>query len=119
MTSSATREYPLQSDSGLPPRTPRTPRTRQREQFTFGLLPEPEGRNKAFTVSLIINVSAIALVLIMSIFFVHHEVVQKQMEATQLLVPIQQVKPIRPIVRPKVQVTPPTVRVLEITFPTY
>jgi TonB family protein len=119
MTSSATREYAMQSDSGLPPRTPRAPRTRQREQFTFGLLPEPEGRNKAFTASLIINASAIALVLIMSIFFVHHEVVQKQMEATQLLVPIQQVKPMRPIVRPKVQVTPPTPDLLNRIAPKF
>lgn len=109
MTSSATREFPSRSDSGLPPRTPRTrERNPDRQKATFGLLPEPEGRNKAFTASLIINGSAIALILIMSIFYVHHQVVQKKMDTT-LLMPITPVKPIQPKVRvPKVQITPPT-----------
>jgi len=110
MTSFATKDYPLRSDSGLPPRTPRNrervPSTRQ--QATFGLLPEPEGRNKAFTVSLVINVSVIALILVMSIFFVHHQVVQKRLEATELLLPITKVKPIRPVVKVRPPIVPPT-----------
>ena len=73
MTSFATREHSVRPDTGLPPR-----RSRDRERVpssrqlaTFGLLPEPEGRNKSFIVSLIVNASAIALVLILSIFMVH------------------------------------------------
>ena len=109
MTSSATRDYPSRSDSGLPPRSPRTrERGTDRQLATFGLLPEPEGRNKAFTVSLIVNGVVIALILIMSIFFVHHQVVQKKLDATELLLPIKQVKTVRPIIRPKVVITPPT-----------
>lgn len=118
MTSSATREYPSRSDSGLPPRTPRT-RERVREQATFGLLPEPEGRNKSFTISLIINVSVIALVLIMSIFFVHHQVVQKQLEATELLLPVTPVKMARPVVRVKVPIVPPTPDLLNRIAPKF
>lgn len=121
MTSSATREFPSRSDSGLPPRTPRT-RERSasdRQLATFGLLPEPEGRNKAFTASLIINASAIALILILSIFFVHHQVVQKRLDATQLLLPIQQVKPIRPVIRPKVPIVPPTPDLLNKIAPKF
>lgn len=113
MTGSATREYPSRSDSGLPPRSVRNrergPSGRpERQQATFGLLPEPEGRNRAFTVSLIANATAIAIVLIMSIFFVHHQVVQKRLDATQLLLPIKPVKSVRPILRPKIPILPPT-----------
>lgn len=122
MTSSATREFPSRSNSGLPPRTPRT---RERSiadgQFsTFGLLPEPEGRNKAFTASLIINASVVALVLVLSIFFVHHQVVQKKLDATQLLLPITPVKPVRPVVRVKTPpITPPTPDLLNRIAPKF
>ena len=109
MTSIATSEFSAQSDSGLPPRAPRIRERANRQQATFGLLPEPEGRNKAFTVSLIVNVSVIVLVLIMSIYFVHNQVVQKKLDETQLLMPITKVKPIRPaVVQPKVPIVPPT-----------
>jgi TonB family protein len=109
MTSSATREFPSRSDSGLPPRTPRSRERGDRQLATFGLLPEPEGRNKAFTASLIVNGCVIALVLIMSIFFVHHQVVQKKLDATQLLLPVTPVKVTRPpVVRVKVPIIPPT-----------
>jgi TonB family protein len=121
MTSFA-EDQSLRADSGFSPRTPRSrePRTSNRQLATFGLLPEPEGRNKAFTVSLIINVSAIALVLIVSIFFVHHQVVEKRMEATQLLLPIKPVKPVRPVViRPKVPVVPPTPDLLNRIAPKF
>jgi TonB family protein len=83
------------------------------------LLPEPEGRNKAFTASLIINGSAIALILIMSIFYVHHQVVQKKLDTT-LLMPVTPVKPIQPKVRiPKVQITPPTPDLLNRIAPKF
>lgn len=111
MTSFATKEdRPSRSDSGRRPRRSevREPRTSTREFATFGLLPEPEGRNKAFTVSLIINVSVIALILVLSIMMVQHKIVQRQLEATQLLLPITPVKPVRPIVRPRVPIVPPT-----------
>lgn len=108
MTSFATSEHPIRSDAGLPPR-----RSRDRERApssrqlaTFGLLPEPEGRNKSFIVSLVINASAIALVLILSIFMVH-KVVQRPMVET-LLLPITPVKPVRTVVRVKPPIVPPT-----------
>ncbi len=119
MTSFA-REYASRSDSGLPsPRTPRVRERGERQQATFGLLPEPEGRNKAFTVSLVINASVIALVLILSIFFVHHQVVQQRLEATQLLLPVTPVKPIRPVIRPKVPIVPPTPDLLNRITPKF
>jgi len=122
MTSSATREFPTRPETGLP-RTPRTPRSRERgerQQATFGLLPEPEGRNKSFTISLIINVAVIVLVLILSVFFVHHQVVQQKLDATQLLLPVTRVKPLPPkIVRPKVQIVPPTPDLLNRIAPKF
>ena len=119
MTSSATREFPSRSDSGSP-RTPRSRDRGERQQATFGLLPEPEGRNKAFTASLIINSCVIALVLIMSVFFVHHQVVQKKLDATQLLLPITKVKPLTPkMVRPKIQIVPPTPDLLNRIAPKF
>jgi TonB family protein len=109
MTSFATREHSVRPDTGLPPRhsrdRERVPSSRQ--LATFGLLPEPEGRNKSFAVSLIINASAIALVLILSIFMVH-KVVQKPMVETDLLLPITPVKPVRPTIRVKPLIVPPT-----------
>ena len=109
MTSFATREHSVRPDTGLPPRRlrdrERVPSSRQ--LATFGLLPEPEGRNKSFIVSLIVNASAIALVLILSIFMVHR-VVQKPMIETNLLLPITPVKPVRPTIHVKPQIIPPT-----------
>lgn len=110
MTSFATKDHPSRSDSGLQPRRSeiRERRSSNREFMTFGLLPEPEGRNKAFTVSLIVNVSVIALILILSIMMVQHQIVQRQLDATQLLLPITPVKTVRPIIRPRVPIVPPT-----------
>ena len=119
MTSSATREY-SRSESGLPPRTPRSRERGDRQLATFGLLPEPEGRNKSFTISLIINSAVIALILIMSIFFVHHQVVQKRLDATQLLLPITPVKPLRPVVpKVKMPIVPPTPDLLNRIAPKF
>ena len=109
MTSFATREHSVRPDTGLPPR-----RSRDRERIpssrqlaTFGLLPEPEGRNKSFAVSLIVNASVIALFLILSVLMVH-QVVQKTVIETDLLLPITHVKPVRPTVRVKPSIVPPT-----------
>ncbi len=109
MTSFATREHSVRPDTGLPPR-----RSRDRERVpssrqlaTFGLLPEPEGRNKSFAVSLIVNASVIALFLMLSIFMVH-QVVQKPVIETDLLLPITHVKPVRPTVHVKPPIVPPT-----------
>lgn len=108
MTSFATSEHSVRSDAGLPPRRPRdrerVPSSRQ--LATFGLLPEPEGRNKSFIVSLVVNASAIALVLLLSIFMVH-KVVQRPMVET-LLMPITPVKPVRTVVHVKPPIVPPT-----------
>lgn len=121
MTSSATSEFPSRSDSGIPARGPgnRERRTSTRELATFGLLPEPEGRNKAFTVSLIVNAAVIALILILSVVMVHHQIVQKRVEST-LLMPITPVKPVRPPpVRPHVTITPPTPDLLNRIAPKF
>ena len=113
MTSFATREHrepSVRPDTGLPPRRPRdrergNPSTRP--VATFGLLPEPEGRNKSFVVSLIVNASAIALVLLLSIFMVH-KVVEKPVIETDLLLPITPVKSVRPVIHTRVPIVPPT-----------
>lgn len=111
MTSSATREYPTRPNSEMPLRgTPGGGRrgSPSRELSTFGLLPEPEGRNGAFTVSLIINVTVIALILVLSIVMVHRQVLQRRMDATQLLLPVTPPPRVRPVVRPAVHIVPPT-----------
>lgn len=98
---------------------PRTRERSDRQLATFGLLPEPEGRNKSFAVSLAINASAVALVLILSIYFVHTKVVQQKLDATQLLMPITPVKPVRPVIRPKVPIVPPTPDLLNRIAPKF
>lgn len=120
MTTYATKHYPSRTDSGIPPRVPvtRERRTSGREVATFGLLPEPEGRNKAFTVSLIINGAVVALILVLSVAMVHHQIVQKKMEST-LLMPITPVKPVRPVIRPHVTLTPPTPDLLNRIAPKF
>lgn len=123
MTSFATREHSehtVRHDTGLPPRRPRDRErgTSPRPAATFGLLPEPEGRNKSFAVSLIINASAIALVLILSIFMVH-KVVQKPVIETDLLLPITPVKPVHTVIRPRVPIVPPTPDLLNRIAPRF
>lgn len=111
MTSSATREYPTRPNSGMPSRGSSGGGRRgspSRELATFGLLPEPEGRNGAFTVSLIINVTVIALMLVLSVVMVHRQVLQRHLDTTQLLLPVTPPPRVRPILRPRVHITPPT-----------
>jgi len=98
---------------------PRERRTSSRELATFGLLPEPEGRNKSFLVSLIINASIVALILILSVVMVHHQIVEKKQESL-LLMPITPVKPAPPpVVRPHITITPPTPDLLNRTTPKF
>lgn len=73
---------------------------------TFGLLPEPEGRMGSFGVSMVINVTAAGLVLLLTIAQVHHEVEQHRYDTTQLIFPVEQPKPYVPPV-PKVHFIPP------------
>lgn len=108
MTSIATSDPSPRHRSKLdmPPRVPRNREHRDKFEAVLGLLPEPEGRNKSFAMSAGINGSVVAIVLILSIFFVRREVVQKPVESA-ILLPIQPVKPIQPKV-PKIKIVPPT-----------
>lgn len=72
---------------------------------TFGLLPEPEGRMGSFGMSMIVNVSIAALLLLLTVAQVH-QVQQRRYETTQLIFPVEQPKPYTPPV-PKMHVLPP------------
>ncbi len=75
------------------------------KRATFGLLPEPEGRMGSFGVSMVINVTAMALMLLLTIAQVH-QVAEHKYETTQLIFPTEQPKPFVPPV-PKVKYIPP------------
>ena len=72
---------------------------------TFGLLPEPEGRMGSFGMSMVINVTIAALMLLLTIAQVH-QVQEHRYETTQLIFPVEQPKPYVPPV-PKVKIIPP------------
>ncbi|HEX3661246.1 MAG TPA: energy transducer TonB [Acidobacteriaceae bacterium] len=72
---------------------------------TFGLLPEPDGRMGSFGMSMIVNVSVAALLLLLTVAQVH-QVQQRRYETTQLIFPVDQPKPYTPPV-PKIHVIPP------------
>src|SRR3984885_8015321 len=72
---------------------------------TFGLLPEPEGRFGSFGMSMVINVTIAALLLLLTIAQVH-QVQEHRYETTQLIFPVEQPKPYVPPV-PKVKIIPP------------
>ena len=72
---------------------------------TFGLLPEPEGRFGSFGMSMVINVTAAALLLLLTIAQVH-QVQEHRYQTTQLIFPTEQPKPYVPPV-PKVKIIPP------------
>jgi TonB family protein len=72
---------------------------------TFGLLPEPEGRMGSFGMSMVINVTIAALMLLLTIAQVH-QVQEHRYETTQLIFPVAQPKPYVPPV-PKVKIIPP------------
>jgi TonB family protein len=72
---------------------------------TFGLLPEPEGRMGSFGMSMIVNVTIAALLLLLTIAQVH-QVQEHKYQTTQLIFPVEQPKPYVPPV-PKIKIIPP------------
>ena len=72
---------------------------------TFGLLPEPEGRMGSFGMSMVINVTIAALMLLLTIAQVH-QVAEHRYQTTQLIFPVEQPKPYEPPV-PKIKIIPP------------
>ncbi len=72
---------------------------------TFGLLPEPEGRMGSFGMSMVINVTLAALLLLLTIAQVH-QVHEHRYQTTQLIFPVEQPKPFVPPV-PKIKFLPP------------
>ncbi len=74
---------------------------------TFGLLPEPEGRTVSFITSTLINLTTLAVIVIVGM--TARQVIQRHYEMTQLIVPTNPPPPIKvkPPVMPKVP-PPPT-----------
>ena len=75
------------------------------KRATFGLLPEPEGRVGSFGMSMVINVTVAALLLLLTIAQVH-QVQEHRYQTTQLIFPVEQPKPYVPPV-PKIKIIPP------------
>lgn len=75
------------------------------QRSTFGLLPEPEGRMGSFGMSMVINITVAALLLLLTIAQVH-QVQQRRYQTTQLIFPVEQPKPYVPPV-PKITLPPP------------
>ena len=75
------------------------------KRATFGLLPEPEGRMGSFGMSMVINVTVAALLLLLTIAQVH-QVQEHRYQTTQLIFPVDQPKPYVPPV-PKIKLPPP------------
>jgi TonB family protein len=75
------------------------------KRATFGLLPEPEGRMGSFGMSMVINVTIAALMLLLTIAQVH-QVQEHRYQTTQLIFPVEQPKPYVPPV-PKIKIIPP------------
>ena len=80
---------------------------------TFGLLPEPEGRMGSFGMSMVINVTIAALMLLLTIAQVH-QVQEHRYETTQLIFPVAQPKPYVPPVPKVVLMTPPLMLMLAL-----
>ena len=78
-------------------------------QGNFGLLPEPGGRFGSFSVSLVVNISVGALLILFAAARVHQVKVQKENTAV-LIFPVEQPKPYVPPV-PKVKVVAPPPKV--------
>jgi TonB family protein len=75
------------------------------QRSTFGLLPEPDRRMGSFGLSMVINISVAALLLLLTIAQVH-QVRQHRMQTTELIFPVEQPKPYVPPV-PKMKLPPP------------
>ena len=82
---------PMQPDS-LPPR--------------FGLLPEPERSPASILVSAILNVSLLALLLLLGTF-AHHAIVQRHMESLTLELPVSKPPEIKVKTPPPPKIPPP------------
>jgi TonB family protein len=78
-------------------------------QANFGLLPEPQGRFGSFGVSLMINVSVAALLVLFAAARIHEAHVRKENTAV-LIFPVEPPKPYVPP-PPKVRVIPPPPKV--------
>ena len=86
-------------------------------RMKFGLLPEPEGRTASFVTSSVVNLCILAVILAAGVTATH--VVERQYEATELIVPAPQpkqqtvaVKPPPPHVDPpKLQMEAPKIQV--------
>jgi TonB family protein len=83
---------------------------------TFGLLPEPEGRTASFVTSSAINLSILAIILVVGM--TARRVIQQHYEMTELIVPAQTPPPmkIKPQVMPKMP-PPPQMPKLEMEAP--
>ena len=75
------------------------------KRATFGLLPEPEGRMGSFGMSMVLNVTLAALMLLLTIAQVH-QVQEHRYQTTQLIFPVEQPKQYVPPV-PKIKLPPP------------
>ncbi len=75
------------------------------KRATFGLLPEPEGRMGSFGMSMVLNVTVAALMLLLTVAQVH-QVQEHRYQTTQLIFPVEQPKPYVPPV-PKIKLPPP------------
>jgi TonB family protein len=75
-----------------------------RQTANFGLLPEPEGRMGSFGLSMILNITVAALLLLLTIAQVHE--VRQNKIVTQLVFPVEVPKPVPPPI-PRVKVIPP------------
>jgi TonB family protein len=75
------------------------------KQANFGLLPEPQGRFGSFGVSLVINISVAALLVLFAAAKIHESHVRKENTAV-LIFPVEPPKPYVPP-PPKVRVIPP------------
>jgi TonB family protein len=74
-------------------------------QTSFGLLPEPEGRMGSFGMSMVVNITIAALLLLLTIAQVH-QVKEHNQYVAQLIFPTEAPKPIPPPI-PRVKVIPP------------
>jgi TonB family protein len=75
------------------------------KRATFGLLPEPEGRMGSFGMSMVLNVTVAALMLLLTVAQVH-QVQEHRYQTTQLIFPVEQPKQYVPPV-PKIKLPPP------------
>ncbi|MGP8252105.1 MAG: energy transducer TonB [Terracidiphilus sp.] len=74
-------------------------------RLTFGMLPEPEGRSASFIASSVINVSILALILIISM--VAKNVIQRHYEVTMLIAPTTPPPEVKPKTAPPPKLPPP------------